>query len=165
MTKREELELTIRNLQNALNKVQEDLKNLNNCEKFVPKDDEDYWFIDDEGDILCDSNDDATDKNRIDFYNCFRTEKETQYEKEKILVRRMLENISGRLNEGKEMVWGRGTAQKYHIYFDHETASLELGPYICCQSEGVVYCLSDKFLEVAKKEIGEERLIKYIKGE
>ena len=165
MTKREEIEQTIRNLQNALNKAQEELRNLNSYERFVPEEDERYWFVNENGDVLIDKNNTGIDKKRIDFYNCFRTKEEAELEKEKILVRRMLENISGRLNEGKEMVWGRGTAQKYHIYFDHETASLELGPYICCQSEGVVYCLSDKFLEVAKKEIGEERLIKYIKGE
>ena len=164
MTKREELEQTIRNLQNALNKVQEDLKNLNNCEKFVPKDDEGYWFIDDEGDILCDSNDDATDKNRIDFYNCFRTEKEAKYEKEKILVRRMLENIANRLNEGKEIDW-YNNKKKFFISYDRDEGVLCCTNTVNLQIAGVVYCIGFKFLEVAKEEIGEERLIKYVKGE
>lgn len=164
MTRRDDLEKTIKALQSALDKAQEELKNIDNQGRFIPRENEKYYYITHQGTIYWDTNGAYFDKQRIDFYNCFKTEEEAELEKEKILVRRMLENISGRLNEGKEMVWGRGTAQKYHIYFDHETASLELGPYICCQSEGVVYCLSDKFLEVAKKEIGEERLIRYIKG-
>lgn len=164
MTRRDNLEKTIKALQRALAKAQEELRNLDRYERFKPKEGDQYWYIDAQGNITWQYNNTLADKNRIAFYNYFRTREEAELEKEKILVRRMLENISGRLNEGKEMVWGRGTAQKCHIYFDCETASLELGAYLCCQSEGGVYCLSDKFLEIAKKEIGEERLIRYIKG-
>lgn len=168
MSKKEELEKTIRDLQNALDKAQEELRNLNSYERFVPKENERYWFVDEDGDVLVDVNDTGIDKKRIDFYNCFRTEEETEQEKEKILVRRQLEDIANRLNKGKKVDFENDEIKYYVAYYVAylgETGGLFLASNIDLQCGGVVYCLSQDFLKVAKEEIGEERLIKYIKGE
>lgn len=163
MNKKEELEKTIKDLQSELNKAQEDLKNLNNFERFVPEENEKYYYINEQGIITWEDNDTYVDKNRIAFYNCFRTKEEAELEKEKILVRRMLENIANRLNKGKKIDFGDLTSKKYFICFDYDRNFIRLNHSSWLQAAGAVYCLSDKFLEVAIEEIGEERLIKYIR--
>lgn len=168
MTRRDELEKTIKDLQNALDKAQEKLKNLDSYERFIPEEREIYWFIDDEGKIIPSRNTHlhhCVDNSRIDFYNCFRTKEEAEREKEKILVRRMLENIANRLNKDKKIGFGDLIGKKYFICFDYDRNFLRLNHSSWLQAAGAVYCLSDKFLQVAKEEIGEKRLIKYIKGE
>ena len=96
-------------------------------------------------------------------YNVFKTEEEAKQEAEKILIRRQLEDIAKRLNKGEEIDWFDGEQPKHCIelfcnniitnfYFSHST-------------QGTTYCLDKNFLDVAKREIGEERLKKYLKGE
>lgn len=103
----------------------------------------------------------AYDRDRIKTYNCFPTREEAEQEAEKILVRRQLEDIARRLNKGEEIDWFDSEQPKHCIelfcnniitnfYFSHKT-------------QGTTYCLDENFLDVAKREIGEERLKAYIK--
>lgn len=95
---REEIEKTIKDLQSALDKAQDELKNLNNYERFVPKVKEEYYYIDEKGYCIRRINDESfLDYCTIATYNCFRTDKEALKEKEKILVRRKLDDIARRL--------------------------------------------------------------------
>lgn len=163
---KEELEQRINELQSELNNLQSKLRNLDSYERFIPEEREIYWFIDDEGKIIPSRNTHlhhCVDNSRIDFYNCFRTKEEAEREKEKILVRRMLENIANRLNKGKKIDFGDLTSKKYFICFDYDRNFIRLNHSSWLQAAGAVYCLSDKFLEVAIEEIDEERLIKYIR--
>lgn len=168
MTRRDDLEKTIKDLQSALDKAQGELKNLDNCERFIPEEDKKYYYISDLGNINWDENNSNLDRSRIDFYNCFRTEEEAIKEKEKILVRRQLEDIANRLNKGKKIDFENSEIKycvAYYVACLGETGGLFLSSNIDLQCEGVVYCLSQDFLRVAIEEIGEKRLIKYIKGE
>ena len=97
-------------------------------------------------------------------FNCFRTEEEAQAEAEKILVRRQLEDIARRLNKGQEIDWNDNNQLKYNIGFDFPLDIISIGA-IYRKLQGSVYCLSDKFKDVAIQEIGEERLKKYLRGE
>ena len=92
-----------------INKTKEHLTNmekmLEKCEyeRWKPEPNEEYYFVSENGKIVQARNcgwEPAT--NRIDFYNCFKSEKQAEAEAEKILVRRMLEDIARRLNKGKE---------------------------------------------------------------
>lgn len=154
-----------------INKTKEHLANmekiLKECEyeRWKPKDREEYFYVDDVG---CIQNAlfvsfDWYHKGLYQAYDCFKTEKEAQQEAEKILVRRQLEDIAKRLNKGEEIDWFDSEQPKHCIelfcnniitnfYFSHKT-------------QGTTYCLDKNFLDVAKREIGEERLKKYLRGE
>lgn len=92
-----------------------------------------------------------------------KTREQAKAEAEKILVRRMLEDIARRLNKGKKIDWNDGE-NKYCI-------ALGTRNYIITECnavhklQGVVYCLDNSFRNVAIQEIGEERLKKYLRGE
>ena len=97
-------------------------------------------------------------------YNCFESYKKAQQEADKILVRRQLEDIAKRLNKGKQIDWKNEDQCKWHIVYN---AFFGITTYSVCvnKTQGTVYCLDGDFLDVAKREIGEDKLIKYIRGE
>lgn len=99
-----------------------------------------------------------------DAYNCFKTEGEALQEADKIFIRRQLEDIAKRLNKGVRLDWNKYLQEKYCIYFNKYN---KLDEEVCRNEryQGTVYCLDENFLDVAKREIGEYRLIKYIRGE
>ena len=154
-----------------INKTKEHLTNmekmLEKCEyeRWKPEPNEEYYFVSENGKIVQARNcgwEPAT--NRIDFYNCFKSEKQAEAEAEKILVRRMLEDIARRLNKGKEFDWSDEDQYKWYIIynttFGFETYSVSENTV-----QGVVYCLDKNFLNTAIKEIGEGRLIQYLRSE
>lgn len=96
-------------------------------------------------------------------YGCFQTYEQAEAEAEKILVRRMLEDIARRLNKGKEITWST-VGTKYFLIIDCDgkiVTDFNSGIVI----QGVVYCFDKTFQDVAIQEIGEERLKKYLRGE
>ena len=154
-----------------INKTKEYLANLENMlkecesERWKPVDGDIYYYISEACTVI---------KSRtwahciVDehyhCFNCFRTEEEAQAEAEKILVRRQLEDIARRLNKGQEIDWNDNNQLKYCIGFDFPLNIISIGG-LYRKLQGSVYCLSDKFKDVAIQEIGEERLKKYFKGE
>ena len=105
------------------------------------------------------------DKQRENFFNCFQNREQAEAEAEKIFVRRMLEDIARRLNEGEKIDWGNIKQCKYFIGVQEEYAGILSDTEYEFKHQGVVYCLKSDFLKVAKSEIGEERLKKYLRGE
>lgn len=101
----------------------------------------------------------------INIYNVFQTREQAEAEAEKILVRRMLENIARRLNKGEKIDWNEDTQLKYYIEYISSEDKLEYDNSYLFKIEGTVYCLDSNFLNVAIQEIGEERLKKYLRGE
>lgn len=153
-----------------INKTKEHLANmekmLEECdyERWKPKEDENYWYIDGTSSVtdtcfIPSSN----DLKRAKAYNCFRTKEQAEQEAEKILVRRMLEDIARRLNKGKEITWSTLDA-KYFLYINRD-GKININFNSCIAIQGVVYCLDKNFLDIAIQEIGEERLKKYLRGE
>ena len=105
------------------------------------------------------------DKKRYDFYNCFETRKQAEQEAEKILVRRMLEDIARRLNRGKEIDWENYDQTKYSIALDITNDDIFCDKEVRFITKGTIYCLDVNFYNVAIEEIGTERLFKYLKNE
>ena len=154
---------------NEIIKTKQHLTNMENMlkecgDRWKPKDNEQYWFITDYGTVnyTLFASKNQNDNMRFKNYNCFPTHEQAEQEAEKILIRRQLEDIARRLNKGKEIDWHDDEQSKHCIelycndiitnfYFAHKTL-------------GAVYCLDKSFLDVAKREIGEERLIKYLRG-
>ena len=161
-------------LHNEIEKARAHLANmekmLEQCEyeRWKPEKHETYYFVNSEGEVYetwRSSINFIPDKKRYNVYNCFRTIEQAETEAEKILVRRMLEDIARRLNKDKTINWKLTTNQvKYYIFLGAGDELSYNGTYIN-KVQGTIYCLDEDFLDVAKSEIGEERLKKYLRGE
>lgn len=156
-----------------INKTKEHLANLEQrlkeCEyeKWEPEEGEKYYFIDHSNKVYETEyrNKYTYCKDMYDAYNCFQTKEEAEQEAEKILVRRMLENIARRLNKGEKIDWNNLDQSKSFLCLDCKTQSIERDCNVRNKIQGVVYCLDTNFRKIAIQEIGEERLKKYLRGE
>ena len=159
-------------LQNEIEKARVHLANmekmLKQCEfeRWKPKIDDIFYSVDGYGQVKCVYFcDDQSCRMLYENFNCFKTYEQAKVEAEKILVRRMLEDIARRLNEGEKIDWGNIKQCKYFIGVQEGYAGILSDTEYKFKHQGVVYCLKADFLKVAKSEIGEERLKKYLRGE
>lgn len=141
-------------------------KMLEECEyeRWKPKDNEKFWYIDSFGCVNYSLFMSET-KIRFKNYNCFQTREQAEQEAEKILIRRQLEDIARRLNKNEKIDWHNEEQPKYSIRFNYYPGKIVLDRCFRQQALGVVYCLDKNFLDIAIQEIGEERLKKYLRGE
>ena len=155
-----------------INKTKEHLSNLEKilkeceCGRWKPRGGDIYYYIS-EGCTVIESRTWAgciVDEHYRG-YNIFKTEEEAKQEAEKILVRRQLEDIARRLNKGMEIDWNNENQIKYCIRFNVPLNTISTCARLHQKLQGSVYCLSDKFTDVAIQEIGKERLKKYLRGE
>lgn len=131
----------------------------------MPKNGDVYYFIVDSNTIYEDKwANDSSDQQRFNFYNCFKTAEEAQKEIDRRLIKAKLNEIANRLNGGQVINWDSAIQRKYYLNLD-SGVSLGRSFSLINKMEGTTYCLSEDFLEVAIDEIGEECLVKYIKGE
>ena len=82
----------------------------------------------------------------------------------KMEIENKLKNIAERFNARRKIDWEDRDQAKFNICYDFD----DDGGFYCClrysdYCQGSIYCLDKNFLEVAKKEIGEDNLIKYFK--
>lgn len=153
-----------------INKTKEHLANIEKMlaeckgDRYKPNDDEIYYYVNAYGGVSEERflNNYEFDRKRYEFYNCFQTCEQAEAEAEKILIRRQLEDIARRLNNGEKIDWTK-QGNKYHLYYDHYGKEVELETGNGFQYQGTVYCLAPNFKDVAIQEIGEERLKKYFK--
>lgn len=153
-----------------INKTKEHLANMEKMlekyeyESWKPSDCETYWFLSTTLLPVATVNKKELDRERCNAYNCFKTEEEAKAEAEKILVRRMLENIARRLNKGRKIDWNDENQYKWYILYN-KTFDVASYSVYGNKAQGTVYCLDENFRAVAIQEIGEERLKKYLRGE
>lgn len=81
----------------------------------------------------------------------------------KIEIETKLKNIAERLNNGRKIDWKNEKQVKYSIFYNSDDGSLYGWNNMYAKETGQIYCLDENFLNVAKKEIGEDKLIKYFK--
>lgn len=155
-----------------INKTEEHLANmkkmLEECEyeRWKPEENEEFYLVDMFNETSIDRVTGTTmDEKLYEVYNCFQTREQAKAEAEKILVRRMLEDIARRLNKGKKIDWNITTQYKYCLIYDHDYQYINQDSNINVTRQGTVYCLDATFRNVAIQEIGEERLKKYLRGE
>ena len=79
----------------------------------------------------------------------------------KLEIETKLENIAERLNNVRKINWEDENQAKFRIYYDYNDKKLDFCDRYWRKDQGIIYCLDEDFLEVAKKEIGELNLIKY----
>ena len=136
------------------------------CERWKPEPNEEYYYVNQVSEACKDINEGFDiDVRRYKAYNCFRDREQAELEADKILVRRQLEDIARRLNKGRKIDWSDTNQRKYYIYIGMRNNNLLWGQDILVKTEGTVYCLDKSFLDVAIQEIGEERLLSYLRGE
>ena len=154
-----------------INKTKELLANmekmLKECDgRWKPELNEEYYYVNQVSATSRAVNDEFDiDAVRYRTYNCFKTKKQAELEAEKILVRRQLEDIARRLNRGVKIDWRNDDQYKYCFIYDVDYQHINQDSNINVIRQGAVYCLDKRFLDVAIKEIGEERLRKYLIGE
>lgn len=154
-----------------INKTKEHLANLEKIleeyeyKRWEPKNGEEYFYVDNVGIVQ-----NALFDNTMGYHltlcrtlNCFKTKEQAEAEAEKILVRRQLEDIARRLNKGREIDWSDENQYKWYIVYN---TTFGFATYSVSENttQGVVYCLDKNFLNTAIKEIGEGRLMKYLRG-
>ena len=136
------------------------------CERWKPEPNEEYYYVNQVSATSRAVNGEFDiDAARCRTYNCFETEEEAKAEAEKILVRRQLEDIARRLNKGEKPDWIKCYQKKYYLGYNQINSKITLECRTTIIAQGTVFCLDDKFLNVAIQEIGEDRLKKYLKGE
>ena len=168
MTTVQELEQNINSIKEELSKLEEKLKILKSgAGRQMPENGDIYYFIGGVRASVFENKwtNDSYDQQRFNSYNYFKTEEEAQREIDRRLIKAKLNEIANRLNGGQVIDWNNNEPRKYYLILDSEESSLHLNFSIIDKIEGVTYCLSQDFLEVAADEIGEECLVKYIKGE
>ena len=156
-----------------INKTKEHLANMENMlaecqyERWKPKEGEIYYELNKyEKAISNEWFDTCYDNVMFNLYNVFRTCEQARAEAEKILVRRMLEDIARRLNKGEKIDWLDDTLNLFTICYDFVSDEIGLtSTSALIKKAGEVYCLNQEFVHVAIQEIGEERLKKYLRGE
>ena len=170
MDKKQKILNDIEEAQRKLDEARKKLDEYNTeYKRWKPKENDVYFYIASNGIVdqdLWNRPFNLDVEQRYNFYNCFKTREQAEAEVEKILVRRMLEDIARRLNKGEKIDWRNLAQNKYYLSCDNYNRYGK----ICCgcsnnKVQGAVYCLDKNFLDVAKREIGEDRLIKYIRGE
>lgn len=165
----DEKQKILNDIEEAQRKLDEARKKLDEYntgyKRWEPKKDELYWYVNSRGKNACSHFCPIyiVDTDRYQNFNCFQTEQEAETEADKILVRRQLEDIAKRLNKGRKIEWNSNEQLKWCIELYGNKIVTNF--YYHAKTQGAVYCLDDNFLDVAKREIGEDKLIKYIRGE
>ena len=168
MTTIQELEQNISSIKEELSKLEEKLKTFKSrVGRQMPENGDIYYFIGGVRASVFENKwtNDSYDQQRFNSYNYFKTNEEAQREIDRRLIKAKLNEIANRLNGDLVIMWNSAIQRKYYLNLDSEESSLHLNFSIIDKIEGVTYCLSQDFLEVAVEEIGEECLVKYIKGE
>lgn len=155
-------------LQSEINKTKEHLANmekmLEKCEyeRWKPEKGKMFYYLNSYNIAIPETWDaDYADAAHYNIYNCFQTREQAETEAEKILVRRMLEDIARRLNKDKEIDWHDSKQSKYciELYCNNIITNFYLARN---KTQGTVYCLDKSFKDTSIQEIGEERLKKYL---
>lgn len=154
-----------------INKTKEHLANmekmLEKCdEMWKPEKGEMFYYLNSYNIAISETWDASySDAEHYNIYNCFKTREKAEQEAEKILVRRMLEDIAIRLNKGQKIDWNNHEFYKYSICFNFDKNEIDYLYSASSKEQGVVYCLSNEFYRVAIQEIGKKRLENYLRGE
>lgn len=126
-----------------------------------PELDENYYSIDNSGDIDCQANiQTAIDVEIFNFGNYYKTReealKQANYLKYTNLLRKYVEEHSEPID------WRSIDTPKHYIWYDHEIKILKTGHDIWARLQGIIYASSEEVLKDAIEFVGEENLKKYV---
>ena len=157
--------LTLESVENVYANDWEVVEEKNKNKWWEPKEDEEelYYIIND-GIDYCYYKNDAADKFLMSTGNCFQTEEQAEFMAEKLRVIHELEKFAYKNNE-EEIDWNNDGQKKFFLYYSY-SANQVLVNYVISMKEIPlnVYFTSDSIAEKSVEAIGEERIKKYYFG-
>ena len=144
------------------NTLQEDWEVVEESKAWKPEKDGHYYYYNDTGHIYESCYDgDSTDKNRLEFGNCFKTKEEAEHMVEKLKVINELKKFALENNE-EEIDWKTLKQVKWTIAYHHISKELELIDWHKTQfSSSDMYFTSKEIAQKAVETIGEDRIRRY----
>lgn len=155
----------IEELENKIEDLKKELEELKKSEKvnkrWRARENKLYWYLN--GDLIPHWSNDFRDnfddiKNKI--HNYFISLEEAEKVAEKIKIYIELKDLAEELNEGVEIDWDNSRQPKHCFWKNCDSDNLYSETVYSGKHIGQIYCLNSNFLEIAKKRIGEERLLK-----
>lgn len=72
-----------------------------------------------------------------------------------------LQELADELNEANHINWSDYKQNKFYIVYDFDCKKLDTKSYYNCniRPQGCIHCTNENFLDIAKKRIGEEKLL------
>lgn len=128
---------------------------------WMPIDGRRYWYIDSQGRIcfVC-WRSDKEDRYRFLHNNCFKSEADAKYFLKNINVKYKLNRLAFLLNKSRRINWTCKRQKKYLINLKSNGTLEQLEAQTV--TIGQIYCLSDKFLNLAINKIGQDKIIEMI---
>lgn len=144
------------------NTLQEDWEVVEESKVWKPEKDGHYYYYNDTGHIYESCYDgDSTDKNRLEFGNCFKTKEEAEHMVEKLKVINELKKFALENNEA-EIDWNNLSQKKYVIIYDPENQNVDVYCYWRTQYIPFnIHFTSEKIAQKAVETIGEDRIRRY----
>lgn len=159
----EQIKQEIKEAQEALERAQKKLQELENNKKYgwwKPEQDEHYFFLDDELVMQDDFYDKSTyQQERIKVLNCFNSGLKTELEATRIILDRKIRAIAIRLNKGVKINWSDQSQKKYRlfVYYDPNTKEFSIGINTVSKQDFTGFiCLNPLFDTVIKGELTKE---------
>ena len=119
-----------------------------------PQDGDEYWYIDDAGDILNEKWDGLDfEIERLEFGNIFKTKDQAEFAAEKLKVEAELRKFS------RPFLWG---TENTAILFDGD--DFKFDTRLAHVFQGTIYFETENKAKQAIQSVGEERIKKYIFG-
>lgn len=129
-----------------------------------PERGEEYYYLESTNDVGYDLWTNNTSNNlRLNMGNIFKTKKEAEFaaEKQKVIVE--LQRYAIEHNE-RDIDWNDGNEHKYNIIYEHNFNRLRIFSTFNRQYIGQIYFTSVEIAKNAIREIGEDRIKKYLFG-
>lgn len=127
-----------------------------------PKIGEHYWYLYGDGKIStitwCGS---KLDADRYKLGNCFRTEEEAEFAREKKKVEVELERYAKEYNDPERDVWN-GFNERCGIRYDCLRGDLDTSTMYQFRDIGAIYFTSKEIAEDAANKVGAKRIMKYL---
>ena len=119
-----------------------------------------YFYVGVAGNIICTVwNNNGFDNNIYALNNCFRTEKESEFVKEKLKIIVELKRFAQEHNM-ESLDWNDSSQPKYYFYYSYLTKKIDIKLVYGIKTNNI-YFTSVRTTEQAIKEIGEDRIKKY----
>ena len=163
----EELENKIKAFQNEIVKLQEEVEKLK-AEKKSKKcrvGRGGYYYYIESNNLVAAIYEGYTkgDNYRYNIHNYFKTEEEAQAVADNKKTHIELMELAEKLNT-EPIDWENCYQEKIYIGYCYGDKSIYQESVKQCKHSNTVYCTNENFKDEAIKRIGEERLIKYLKG-
>lgn len=158
--------MNIEEIENKIKELQEEVEKLKkekNSKKRRVGMGEHYYYID-ANNLVTETYEGYTkgDNTKYNIHNYFKTEEEAQAVVDNIKTHIELMELAEELNT-EPIDWNDGKQNKYLIALGKKDILQDVTFY--AKTANTIYCTNSYFKNEAIKRIGEERLIKYLKGE